>query len=123
MYFGSRTTFQQFIQSEIFIISDIFIFSTILTGIQTDGVLSGRIQVERIKIREDGKLVIKFKTQAKYRGLFVQSHRTLPTKVSFFNKYKIIIKRKIILPKKNNKKTYCHKIFFFLTIYNLFSLS
>ena len=51
-------------------------------GIQTDGVLSGRLQEDKIKIREDGKLVIKFKTQTKFRGLFVQEHRTLPTRVS-----------------------------------------
>ncbi|CAK8671603.1 unnamed protein product [Clavelina lepadiformis] len=50
--------------------------------IQTDGVLSGRIQVLRIKIRDDGKLEIDFKTRAKFRGLFVSEHRTLPGKES-----------------------------------------
>lgn len=37
-------------------------------GIQTDGVLSARLQIMRIYIREDGRLVIEFKTQAKFRG-------------------------------------------------------
>ena len=50
-------------------------------GIQTDGVLSGRIQVLRIMIRDDGKLVIEFKTQAKFRGLFVVKHRTYSEQV------------------------------------------
>lgn len=38
------------------------------TGIQTDSVLSARLQIIRIYIREDGRLVIEFKTQAKFRG-------------------------------------------------------
>lgn len=37
-------------------------------GIQTDSVLSARLQIVRIYIREDGRLVIEFKTQAKFRG-------------------------------------------------------
>lgn len=37
-------------------------------GIQTDSVLSARLQIIRIYIREDGRLVIEFKTQAKFRG-------------------------------------------------------
>lgn len=37
-------------------------------GIQTDSVLSARLQIIRIFIREDGRLVIEFKTHAKFRG-------------------------------------------------------
>ena len=37
-------------------------------GIQTDSVLSARLQILRIYIREDGRLVIEFKTHAKFRG-------------------------------------------------------
>lgn len=48
------------------------------TGIQTDSVLSARLQIIRIYIREDGRLVIEFKTQAKFRGLFVMEHHSLP---------------------------------------------
>lgn len=51
-------------------------------GIQTDGALTGRIQVTRVKTQEDGKLLVEFKTQAKFRGLFVLNHRTLPGKVN-----------------------------------------
>lgn len=40
----------------------------VLAGIQTDSVLSARLQIIRIYIREDGRLVIEFKTQAKFRG-------------------------------------------------------
>jgi len=38
-------------------------------GIQTDSVLSARLQIIRIFIRDDGRLVIEFKTHAKFRGL------------------------------------------------------
>ncbi|OXB58880.1 hypothetical protein ASZ78_012724 [Callipepla squamata] len=57
-----------------------FFYDTVLwrTGIQTDSVLSARLQVIRIYIREDGRLVIEFKTQAKFRGLFVMEHHSLP---------------------------------------------
>ena len=51
------------------------------SGVQTDGVLSGRLQVLRIKINDDGKLEIEFKTQAKFRGQFVVTHRTLAGQV------------------------------------------
>lgn len=37
-------------------------------GIQTDSVLSARLQIIRIFIRDDGRLVIEFKTHAKFRG-------------------------------------------------------
>lgn len=40
------------------------------SGIQTDSVLSARLQIIRIYIREDGRLVIEFKTHAKFRGQF-----------------------------------------------------
>ena len=47
-----------------------FTFSTILwrTGLETDSVLSGRLQVLRIRIGEKGSLVIDFKTITKFRG-------------------------------------------------------
>lgn len=41
-------------------------------GIQTDSVLSARLQIIRIYIREDGRLVIEFKTHAKFRGRFTR---------------------------------------------------
>ncbi|POI34347.1 hypothetical protein CIB84_001901, partial [Bambusicola thoracicus] len=57
-----------------------FFYDTVLwrTGIQTESVLSARLQIIRIYIREDGRLVIEFKTQAKFRGLFVMEHHSLP---------------------------------------------
>ncbi|XP_029366253.1 extracellular matrix organizing protein FRAS1 isoform X2 [Echeneis naucrates] len=57
-----------------------FFYDTVLwrTGIQTDSVLSARLQIIRIYIREDGRLVIEFKTHAKFRGQFVLDHHTLP---------------------------------------------
>ncbi|RXN23492.1 extracellular matrix FRAS1-like protein [Labeo rohita] len=57
-----------------------FFYDTVLwrTGIQTDSVLSARLQIIRIFIRDDGRLVIEFKTHAKFRGQFVPEHHTLP---------------------------------------------
>ncbi|KTF97312.1 hypothetical protein cypCar_00002394 [Cyprinus carpio] len=57
-----------------------FFYDTVLwrTGIQTDSVLSARLQIIRIFIREDGRMVIEFKTHAKFRGQFVPEHHTLP---------------------------------------------
>ncbi|KAM8885583.1 extracellular matrix organizing protein FRAS1 isoform 1-T2 [Spinachia spinachia] len=57
-----------------------FFYDTVLwrTGIQTDSVLTARLQIIRIYIREDGRLVIEFKTHAKFRGQFVPEHHTLP---------------------------------------------
>ncbi|XP_035245707.1 extracellular matrix protein FRAS1-like isoform X1 [Anguilla anguilla] len=57
-----------------------FFYDTVLwrTGIQTDSVLSARLQISRIYIREDGRLVVEFKTHAKFRGQFVPDHNTLP---------------------------------------------
>uniref|UniRef100_A0A672MQB1 Extracellular matrix protein FRAS1-like n=1 Tax=Sinocyclocheilus grahami TaxID=75366 RepID=A0A672MQB1_SINGR len=57
-----------------------FFYDTVLwrTGIQTDSVLSARLQIIRIFIRDDGRLVIEFKTHAKFRGQFVPDHHTLP---------------------------------------------
>ncbi|KAJ8787731.1 hypothetical protein J1605_022762 [Eschrichtius robustus] len=62
-----------------------FFYDTVLwrTGIQTDSVLSARLQIIRIYIREDGRLVIEFKTHAKFRGQFVIEHHTLPDVKSF----------------------------------------
>lgn len=48
-------------------------------GIQTDSVLSARLQIIRIYIREDGRLVIEFKTHAKFRGQFTTSTVTFQT--------------------------------------------
>ncbi len=45
-------------------------------GIQTDSVLSARLQIIRIYIREDGRLVIEFKTHAKFRGRSTTSAMT-----------------------------------------------
>ena len=45
-------------------------------GIQTDSVLSARLQIIRIYIREDGRLVIEFKTHAKFRGQCTTSTAT-----------------------------------------------
>ncbi|KAL5018413.1 hypothetical protein ScPMuIL_004135 [Solemya velum] len=57
-----------------------FYYSTVLwkSGLQTTGKLSGHVQVLRIKIKEDGKLVVDFKTQPNFRGLYVLEHATLP---------------------------------------------
>ncbi|XP_028297013.1 extracellular matrix protein FRAS1-like [Gouania willdenowi] len=57
-----------------------FFYDTVLwrTGIQTDSVLSAKLQIIRIYIRDDGRLVIEFKTHAKFRGQFVVDHHTLP---------------------------------------------
>ncbi|TSN86075.1 Extracellular matrix protein FRAS1 [Bagarius yarrelli] len=57
-----------------------FFYDTVLwrTGIQTDSVLSARLQIIRIFIKDDGRLVIEFKTHAKFRGQFVPDHHTLP---------------------------------------------
>ncbi|NXD29010.1 FRAS1 protein, partial [Spelaeornis formosus] len=54
-----------------------FFYDTVLwrTGIQTESVLSARLQIIRIYIREDGRLVIEFRTQAK---LFVMERHSLP---------------------------------------------
>lgn len=62
-----------------------FFYDTVLwrTGIQTESVLSARLQIIRIYIREDGRLVIEFKTHAKFRGQFVMEHHTLPDVKSF----------------------------------------
>ncbi|XP_058684731.1 superkiller complex protein 2-like [Poecile atricapillus] len=48
-----------------------FFYDTVLwrTGIQTDSVLSARLQIIPIYIREDGRLVSEFRTQAKFRAL------------------------------------------------------
>ncbi|XP_033644314.1 extracellular matrix protein FRAS1-like [Asterias rubens] len=57
-----------------------FFYKTILwrTGLETDSVLSGRLEVLRIRIGDQGNLIIDFKTTTKYRGLFVMDHHTLP---------------------------------------------
>ncbi|XP_071508475.1 extracellular matrix organizing protein FRAS1-like [Diadema antillarum] len=56
-----------------------FFYSTILwrTGLETESVLSGRLQVLRIWIGDNGNLVIDFKTTTKFRGQFVINHHTL----------------------------------------------
>ncbi|XP_077999737.1 extracellular matrix organizing protein FRAS1-like [Glandiceps talaboti] len=57
-----------------------FFYSTVLwrTGLETEGELNGKLQVLHIRIDDEGRLVIDFKTQAKFRGLFVHDHHTLP---------------------------------------------
>lgn len=47
-----------------------FFYNTILwrTGLETDGKLGGKLQVLRILIGDEGKLIVDFKTQAKFRG-------------------------------------------------------
>ncbi|KAL3876627.1 hypothetical protein ACJMK2_034445 [Sinanodonta woodiana] len=57
-----------------------FYYDTVLwqSGLETDGDLGGRLQVMRIVIGDDGKLVVDFKTQAKFRGAYVLEHQTLP---------------------------------------------
>lgn len=49
---------------------DFVLCVVVCPGIQTDSVLSARLQIIRIYIREDGRLVIEFKTHAKFRGNF-----------------------------------------------------
>ncbi|XP_070544831.1 extracellular matrix organizing protein FRAS1-like [Ptychodera flava] len=57
-----------------------FFYSTVLwrTGLETEGELNGKLQVLHIRINDDGRLVIDMKTEAKFRGLFVEKHHTLP---------------------------------------------
>ncbi|KAJ8286924.1 hypothetical protein GJAV_G00044950 [Gymnothorax javanicus] len=57
-----------------------FLYDTILwkTGIQTDSVFSARLQISKIYVREDGRLVVEFQTYARFRGQFVPDHYTLP---------------------------------------------
>ncbi|KAL4617481.1 extracellular matrix protein FRAS1-like [Arapaima gigas] len=64
-----------------------FFYDTVLwrTGIQTNSVLSAKLQISRIYIQEDGRLVIEFKTQTKFRGQFVAEHHTLPGQRSHLN--------------------------------------
>lgn len=52
--------------------SDFLCCFLLSAGIQTDSVLSARLQIIRIYIREDGRLVIEFKTHAKFRGQFTK---------------------------------------------------
>ncbi|XP_048248290.1 extracellular matrix organizing protein FRAS1-like isoform X2 [Haliotis rufescens] len=57
-----------------------FYYDTILwkSGLETEGTLGGKLQILRILIGSDGKLVIDFRTTAKFRGQYVLSHSTLP---------------------------------------------
>ncbi|XP_041363241.1 extracellular matrix organizing protein FRAS1-like isoform X2 [Gigantopelta aegis] len=48
------------------------------SGLETEGKLGGKLQVLKILIREDGKLVINFRTTAKFRGMYVYEHSTMP---------------------------------------------
>lgn len=52
-----------------------FYYNTILwkTGLEMEGTLGGKLQVLRILIGEDGKLVIDFKTKTKFRGQIMKS--------------------------------------------------
>lgn len=57
-----------------------FYYDTVLwkAGLETEGRLGGKLQIKRILIGSDGKLVIEFRTQAKFRGVYVLSHHTMP---------------------------------------------
>ncbi|XP_078659996.1 extracellular matrix organizing protein FRAS1-like [Branchiostoma floridae x Branchiostoma belcheri] len=57
-----------------------FFYNTMLwrTGLETEGALNGHLQVTRILIGDDGRLIIDFKTHTKFRGQYVVSHPTLP---------------------------------------------
>ncbi|XP_076458587.1 LOW QUALITY PROTEIN: extracellular matrix organizing protein FRAS1-like [Babylonia areolata] len=57
-----------------------FYYSSVLwrAGLETEGRLGGKLQIKRILIGRDGKLVIEFRTQAKFRGVYVISHHTAP---------------------------------------------
>lgn len=41
-----------------------------MLGIQTDSVLSAKLHISKIYIIDVGRLVIEFKTQTKFRGMF-----------------------------------------------------
>lgn len=53
-----------------------FYYNTVLwrAGLETEGQLGGKLQIKRILIGQDGKLVIEFRTQAKFRGTSAGSH-------------------------------------------------
>lgn len=57
-----------------------FYYQSVLwnTGLEVDGQLGGHLQVLRIAIGEGGHLVIDFRTQANFRGLYVLEHHTEP---------------------------------------------
>ncbi|XP_053388167.1 extracellular matrix organizing protein FRAS1-like isoform X2 [Mercenaria mercenaria] len=63
-----------------------FYYDTVLwrSGLETEGDLGGRLQVMRILIDDNGRLVVDFKTQAKFRGMYVLDHHTLPGYTSRF---------------------------------------
>lgn len=58
-----------------------FYYDTILwhSGMETKGTLSGDLQVLKILVGRDGKLIVDFKTQARFRGTCI-----LPYLVSLF---------------------------------------
>ena len=53
-----------------------FYYNTVLwrAGLETEGRLGGKLQIKRILIGQDGKLVIEFRTQAKFRGQPLKVH-------------------------------------------------
>ncbi|ESO99609.1 hypothetical protein LOTGIDRAFT_173674 [Lottia gigantea] len=55
-----------------------FYYDSILwkSGLETEGENGGRLQVLQIQIGDDGKLVVRFKTKPKFRGLYVMRHQT-----------------------------------------------
>ncbi|GFR80624.1 extracellular matrix protein FRAS1-like [Elysia marginata] len=57
-----------------------FYYNSVLwqAGLETEGRQGGRLQVVRILIAQDGRLVMEFRTQAKFRGQFLMQHPTLP---------------------------------------------
>ncbi|XP_067131538.1 extracellular matrix organizing protein FRAS1-like isoform X3 [Centruroides vittatus] len=53
-----------------------FSYNTMLwkTGVETDGFYHSTLQILKVVITKNGALTIKFKTQAKFRGLFILEH-------------------------------------------------
>ncbi|KAK3090989.1 hypothetical protein FSP39_016284, partial [Pinctada imbricata] len=58
-----------------------FYYNTVLwrSGLETVGEIGGDIQILKVLVGSDGKLVVDFKTHAKFRGLYVLDHETLPS--------------------------------------------
>lgn len=54
-----------------------FYYDTVLwkSGLETDGKIGGDLQVLKVLVGRDGKLIIDFKTQAKFRGNFWEKER------------------------------------------------
>ncbi|XP_069123568.1 extracellular matrix organizing protein FRAS1-like [Argopecten irradians] len=57
-----------------------FYYDNILwqAGLEGEGTVGGDLQVLKVLVGRDGKLVIDLKTHAKFRGMYVLKHHTLP---------------------------------------------